>query len=401
VNPPTPYTPVEQAIGMLLEDADVKVETETVATINARDRILAEDIVSGIDVPPRDNSAMDGYALCARDCPDDGTVLAISQRVAAGQAPVPLAEGTAARIFTGGEIPPGADTVQMQENCIADDDSVDFLKAPREGENVRRQGQDISKGAALVKAGTRLRPQELGVIASVGISEIQSYKPLTIALVSSGDELVDPGKTLLPGQIYNSNRFTLQTLIESLGMQVEYCGVARDSLAETKSTLTAAAGKGDVILTMGGVSVGDEDHIKPAVEALGGIKLWKIAIKPGKPLAWGSVLGKPFIGLPGNPVSVFITFLIIARPWLLKMQGCRSLLPTTIPVTAQFSRAAGDRVEYLRARLTAEGADIFSKHSSGVMTSTSWSNGLIVNPIGEAIEPGQMVQFLPYDSLLH
>ena len=393
-------TTVEQAIDRLIADSDIVAGQEVVPTIDTLGRVLAEDIVSGLDVPPRDNSAMDGYAFATRDCPVDGTVMAISQRISAGHAPEPLAEGTAARILTGAEIPLGANTVQIQENCVANEESVDILKAPPEGENIRRQGQDITRGTTLVHAGARLRPQELGVIASVGIHEIQVYKPLKVALISSGDELVEPGTRLLPGQIYNSNRFTLQALIESLGMSVAYCGVAPDNLADTKSALGQAANAGDAVMSAGGVSVGDEDHIRPAVEALGSIELWKIAIKPGKPLAYGNVSGSPFMGLPGNPVSVFVTFLVIARPWLLKMQGSTDLRPLPIPVTAKFSRRSGDRAEYLRGRLTEDGVEIFQQLSSGVMTSTSWSDGLVIQPAGAAIEQGQMVQFLPYERLL-
>jgi molybdopterin molybdotransferase len=394
-------TPVEQAIDALISGSDIVAKSEVIPTIEARDRILAEDIISGIDVPPRDNSAMDGYTFAARDCVADGTVMAISQRISAGHAPEPLAEGTAARILTGAEIPLGSNTVQIQELCTADGDSVDILKTAAEGANIRKRGQDITKGTTLVQAGTRLRPQELGVIASAGIAEIPVYQPLRIALISSGDELVDPGTPLLPGQIYNSNRFTLQALLESLGMQVEYCGIAPDNLADTTSVLDLASGAGNAVMSAGGVSVGDEDHIRPAVEALGKIELWKIAIKPGKPLAYGNVSGTPFMGLPGNPVSVFVTFLILARPWLLKMQGCTDLRPPLVPVTAQFSRPASDRAEYLRARLTDGGVEIFQQLSSGIMTSTSWSDGLVVHPAGKTIERGQVVHFIPYERLLH
>jgi molybdopterin molybdotransferase len=399
VNPPTTLCSVPQALDILTADSPVSTKIERVPTGESLGRVIAQDIVSTIDVPPRDNSAMDGYAFSIKDCPADGTVMAISQTIPAGYAPKPLAEGTAARILTGAEIPAGADTVQIQESCVADGESLDILKAPRAGANIRAQGQDIKVGATLVNSGRRLRPQEVGVMASAGLSELDVYRPLKVALVSSGDELVEPGDPLLPGQIYNSNRYTLQALVQSLGMEFVYCGVAPDNLSDTTATLARAAQAGDVVISAGGVSVGDEDHVKPAVESLGEITLWKIAIKPGKPLAYGNVCGTPFMGLPGNPVSVFVTFLVLARPWLLKMQGRNDFLPVPTPVTALFSRPPGDRAEYLRARLTPEGVEIFQQLGSGIMTSTSWSDGLVVHPVGEAIEPGQVVQFLPYEHL--
>jgi len=365
----------------------------------ARGLILADDVVSTLDVPPRDNSAMDGYAYRYKDAAEAGFRLKVSQRVPAGKAAEPLEKGTAARIFTGAEIPDGADTVAMQEDCRVEGCAVVLAAEMARGANIRRKGQDVRVGDVILRRGVRLRPQELGLLASVGCSEAVVSRPLRIAMFSTGDELVDAGKALQRGQIYNSNRATLAGLFSAWNMDAVDLGICPDKPEAVAAFLAKAAQDADVVVTSGGVSVGEEDHVKDAVEKSGSLNLWKIAIKPGKPLAFGEVEGKPFIGLPGNPASVFVTALILLRPFLLAMAGQQGFHAPPLKQLAQFSRKAGKRQEYLRARRVAAGVEIFANQSSGMLSSACWGDGFVVQYAGQEISEGQAVDFFPYDWL--
>ena len=393
---------VSSAVKKLITQAQPLVDDrrgaglESVPVSEALGRVSAADIDSAIDVPPAANSAMDGYAFCAADAAANKHRLMISQRIPAGTAPAPLEPATAARIFTGGEIPAGADTVAMQENCTEADDWVRVDKKAMAGANVRAQGQDIKDGAVIIKAGTRLRAQELGLLSSVGIARVEVFKPLKVAIFSTGDELVEPGMPLQPGQIYNSNRATLIGLIESLDMVPVDLGVVPDRLAATQHVLKKAAMRGDVIISAGGVSVGEEDYVKAAVEKVGAMEFWKVAIKPGKPLAFGHVENTPFIGLPGNPASVFTTFMILARPFLIACQGCHFVPARHLKAPAQFAKEGEKRQVYLRGRLTQEGVEIYPNQSSGVLSSACWGDVFVVQKSGESIGEGDLVDVLPY-----
>ncbi len=395
---------VEEAIQRLTAAARGYAErTESVEdrpVTAALHAVLARDIRSPVTVPPRDNSAMDGYAFRLADAAAADWRLSISQRLPAGVAPAPLEPGTAARIFTGAEVPPGADVVAMQEECRPEEDGV-VVENPslQAGANIRPAGQDVVADQVLLTRGTRLRPQELGLLSSVGLERVPVARPPRVAVFSSGDELVEPGRPLQPGQIYNSNRATLAGLLAGWGLEMVDLGVVADTPAAVAECLERAADC-DLILSSGGVSVGEEDHVKAVVEQLGRMDFWKIAIKPGKPLAFGEVRGTPFIGLPGNPASVLITALILVRPFLLAMQGCALTEPSTCTLTADFQRRAGKRQEYLRARRGESGVGIHSNQSSGMLSSACWGDGLVVQEPGEAIAPGEPVRFIPYSELL-
>lgn len=369
---------------------------QSVPVTEALGRVIAVDIASTIDVPPAANSAMDGYAFCAADAAANNFKLPVSQRIPAGSVAMPLVPGTAARIFTGGEIPLGADTVAMQENCEEADESVSVDAKVACGTNVRPQGQDIQAGEVILKLGTRLRAQELGLLSSVGLAKVDVFKPLKVAIFSTGDELVEPGVPLQSGQIYNSNRATLIGLIESLGMTAVDLGVVPDRREATEHVLKKAAMRGDVIISAGGVSVGDEDYVKTAVEKVGAMAFWKVAIKPGKPLAFGHVAGTPFIGLPGNPASVFVTFMILARPFLLACHCSPVNAPKPLKAVAQFAKAGEKREVYLRGRLTEQGVEISTNQSSGVLSSACWGDVFVVQQSGESIAEGDLVDVLPY-----
>jgi molybdopterin molybdotransferase len=387
---------VPKALERLNRDNKVLVGNETLPLRQCRGRVLANDIVSDIDVPPADNSAMDGYALCLEDWIGPEEPLRVSQRITAGTPPKPLEEGTVARIFTGAEIPEGADLVVMQERCEADEDLV-LIQSVRElGANIRNKGQDIEKGATVLESGHRLRAQDIGLIASLGIAQVIVQQRLKVAIISTGEELVEPGEPIAAGQIYNSNRYTLEAMLDGWGFEVIDFGITPDDPKVIADVMAEASEKADVIITTGGVSVGDEDHVKAVVESLGRLDLWRIAIKPGKPFAFGEVKGTAFLGLPGNPVSAFVTGLVIARPFLLKAQGASQTVITPLQQTALFSQKGCDRQVYLRIRSTAQGAEIFEKQSSGVLFSTTWGDGLAVQEPGEDIVKGEPVNVIPY-----
>ena len=393
----------EEAQAQLLAGARSVTETEMVATLAARGRILAADQNAGIDVPPLDNSAMDGYAVRCADVAEAGVKLPVLQRIPAGGMGHALAPGSAARIFTGAPVPPGADAVVMQEKCSAEGESVVIRQTPQRGANIRRAGEDIRNGAQVLAAGMCISPQAMGLAASVGIAALPVFRRLRVALFSTGSELAMPGEPLKPGGIYNSNRFQLLGLLQQADCEVTDLGIVEDTLAATRAALRRAAQGHDLILTSGGVSVGEEDHVRPAVQAEGSLDLWKIAIKPGKPLAWGQVGDAAFIGLPGNPVACFVTFLMLVRPYLLKCQGRSQTQPRSLPLAAGFDWPKADkRREFLRARIDDDGvARIYSNQGSGVLTSTHWAEGLIDNPPGQVIRTGDIVRFLPFSELLN
>ena len=378
-------------------------EIEQVDTMFAAGRALAVAQHSTINQPPMDNSGMDGYALRAADVPVAGTRLPVSQRIPAGNVGHELAPGTAARIFTGAPLPPGADTVVMQELCEHDGDHVIVNTLPRPGEAVRRMGEDIAVGDLILPAGLRLTAQAVALAASVGLAQLPVLRRVKVAVFSTGSELVMPGEPLPPGGIYNSNRFMLRGLLAALGCEVEDFGIVPDRLDATREVLRRAAKGHDLILTSGGVSVGEEDHVKPAVEAEGSLDMWKIAMKPGKPLAYGHVHGAAFIGLPGNPVSSFVTFLMMVRPFLLATQGVREVAPASLMLRADFDWPRPDRRrEFLRARMNAHGGvELFANQGSAALNSTVWANGLVDIPADTAVARGEPVRFLPYGDLLN
>ena len=392
---------VDEALEVLLSAAKPVEETEQVPTLEASDRVLARSLASTMDVPPMDNSAMDGYAVRTADVPAPDTRLPVSQRIQAGEAARPLAPATAARIFTGAPLPPGADAIVMQEFCAVEGDQVVVRKVPRSGDWIRRVGSDVERGDTIVAAGRRLLPQDTGLAASVGIGSVPVYRRVRLGLFFTGDELVMPGEPLAPGRIYNSNRFTLNGMARAFGCEVHDLGIVPDSLDATRAALRRAAGECDLIVTSGGVSVGEADYVKPAVEAEGSLLMWKIAMKPGRPLAFGRVGRAAFIGLPGNPVSSFVTFLIFVRPFLLRTQGVSNVLPRTIDARADFDWSDPDaRREFLRARWNAAGGlDLYPTQDSAVLTSTAWADGLVDNPPGHVIGKGDRVRFLAYSEL--
>ncbi|MDE0841072.1 MAG: molybdopterin molybdotransferase MoeA [Porticoccaceae bacterium] len=391
---------VAAAISQLTQAIEPRVSTETVEIAYSLGRVLATDIVATVSVPPADNSAMDGYAFCYSEAAAHAFDLPLSQRIAAGSLSKPLLKNTLARIFTGGEIPLGADTVAMQENCSESDSRVAIDVTVESGANIRPRGQDIAKGHTVIAAGAPIRAQEMGLLSSIGVVTVPVYQRLRVALFSSGDELIEPGRPLLAGQIYNSNRATMIGLVRALGMQPVDLGSVPDCPQATRDILVKAAVQGDVVLCSGGVSVGEEDHVKAAVAALGAIDFWRVAIKPGKPLAFGNVRGVPFIGLPGNPSSVFVTSYILARPFLQACQGHADWQPRVYKARAAFKRAGETREVYLRARLNSlSGAvEIFSNQSSGVLSSACWGDVFVRQKSGESIKVDDLVDVLPYSA---
>lgn len=396
----------DEALATLMEKARPVAESESVPTQLALGRVLAQDVRAVANVPPLDNSSMDGYAVRCADLGESGGRLQVAQRIPAGSTGQPLRPGTAARIFTGAAIPEGCDAVVMQEECETGDGWVQCARRPRPGEWIRRAGEDIGAGTVVLQAGTRLRAQELGQAASAGMPALTVYRRLRVAVFFTGDEIVMPGEPLLPGQIYNSNRYTLSGLLRGLGCEVLDLGICPDRLDATVDVLRRAAAQADVVVTSGGVSVGEEDHIKPAVETLGRLDVWKIGVKPGKPLAFGQVNGAAFVGLPGNPVSVFATFGLIVRPFILRCQGAREVAPLSYEVRADFDWPRPDRRrEFLRARVVrgASGetrVEIFPNQSSGVLTSTVWADGLVDVPAGQPVGRGDWVRFIPFSELV-
>ncbi len=396
-------TPLDEALALILDDVAPVSDTEVLPLAEALGRTLAEDVVAAVPVPNDDNSAMDGYALLASE---SGQALEIAQRIPAGKAGQPLTAGTAARIFTGAPVPPGADAVVMQENCSLEGDRLRLLKPVQAGENIRRRGQDLEQGSKVLAAGRRLQAEDLGVLASVGCAVVRVYRKLVVAILSTGDELVEPGaaESLAPAQIFNSNRYTLQGLLVSLGFEVRDFGLVPDDAGETRSVLAAAAEASDCVISTGGVSVGEEDHVKRQVESLGSLKLWKLRVKPGKPLAYGRIGQTGFFGLPGNPAAVYVTFTMIVRPWLLARQGGDASPPLAIPAIADFDiKREGTRLEFLRARVSnRQGelhAELHQNQSSGVLSSVSWANALVVLPPGRKVSQGEVVELLLLDQL--
>jgi molybdopterin molybdotransferase len=367
--------------------------------------VLAQNVHANMDVPAYDNSAMDGYALNSADVEVAGTSLPLSQTIAAGHPGQPLARGSVARIFTGAPIPAGADAVVMQENTVAEGNNIVINELPRAGQNVRRRGHDITSGTQVLRAGHRLQPQDLGLLASLGIPLISVCKPLTVAIVNTGDEVIAPGTPLRAGQLYDSNSYTLAGMLRKLGLNVIKLGIVADNLASTEAALRDAAAQADCVISTGGVSVGDEDHVKQALENLGELSLWKLAIKPGKPFSFGHIGTTPFFGLPGNPVAVFVTCATLVRPFLLRMQGATEIDVPSFPLKAAFTISeSGTRQEFLRVRLVRNNGEqvleAFPDQGSSILTSLSWADGLAIIPAHSTIEAGEPVEYLPFSGLL-
>jgi molybdopterin molybdotransferase len=408
-----PLLSLDEALLLLAQGAAAQriTATEQLSTLDALGRVLAEDVRSALDVPPADNTSMDGYALRAADVPAAGTELRVAQRIPAGQVGQPLQPGTAARIFTGGQLPEGADAVVMQEQCEAlPGDGLGHVRVntvPAAGQWVRRRAEDVAAGSVVLQAGARLSPQALGLAASVGAGQLAVLQRPRVAVFSTGDELVMPGEPLRPGAIYNSNRFTLRGLAQAAGCSVTDFGIVPDRLDATRTALREAAREHDLIVTSGGVSVGEEDHLKPAAMAEGHIDHWQIAIKPGKPLAYGRIRRPDgsaalLVGLPGNPVSSFVTWLLAVSTVLRALQGMPAGLPRALPLRADFDWPRPDRRrEFLRVQLNGEGGlSLFDNQSSGVLTSAVWADGLVDNPPGQAVRAGDTVRFLPLSELV-
>jgi len=417
--PRAPLKSLDQALAELLAHARQLTGTEQVSTFDADGRVLAQDIVSALHVPPQDNSSMDGYAVRCADVPAVGAVLRVAQRIPAGHHGQPLNAGEAARIFTGAPVPLGADAIVMQEDCepLADGAQVRVNAVPQSGQWIRRAGEDVTRGAVVLARGQRLSPAALGLAASIGLDQLSVARRPRVALFSTGDELVMPGEVppeqMAPGAIYNSNRFFLRALLQRLGCDVTDCGIVPDQREATLAALRGAAQDHDLVLTSGGVSVGEEDHIKPSVQQLGELDLWQISIKPGKPFAYGKLYRGEgaargpqdachFAGLPGNPVSSYITFMVLVRPFLLKLQGVTQLEPVRMALPAHFDWPRADkRREFLRVRRNAAGGlDLFPNQSSGVLTSGVWGDGVVDNPAGRTIAKGDMVQFISFAELM-
>lgn len=411
-----PLTPLEDALAAVLAQAQPLPGAAFVDLLQADGRVLAADCIAPLQVPPLDNSAMDGYAVRSAEVAQAGTVLPVSQRIPAGQVGTALQVGTVARIFTGAPLPPGADAIVMQEDCtVLDDGRVRFDAVPQPGQFVRRAGQDIALGSTALQAGLRLTPAALGLAASLGLAQLPVARRPRVALFSTGDELALPGsiapQDLPPGHIFNSNRYVLASLLQRWGCEVVDGGILPDDRVATHAALAQAAQDCDLLVTSAGVSVGEEDHVRPVVEQLGALSLWKIAMKPGKPFAFGHVRrsgGDPaagrahFIGLPGNPVSSLITALVLLRPFVLALQGASVVQPPAHWLTADFEITQRDsRREFLRVRRNAAGQlELFANQNSGVLTSTVWAEGLVDNPAQTLIARGDSVRFLPFSELL-
>ena len=398
--------PVDEAIAELLARAPAPPPVEYVAVGKALGRVLAEPLRAPFEVPAWDNSAMDGYALRAADLPAAGGCLPLAGRIAAGDAASQaLPAGHAVRIFTGAPLPPGADTVVAQEHCRLEGGQL-WLPPVKGGEHVRKRGEEVAAGALVLAAGQRLRAQELGLLASFGVARVAVYRRLRVGLLSSGNELREPGEVLQPGQIHNANHYSLAGVLQSLGLEVHDYEIMADELAASRDALSLAASEWDLLITSGGVSVGEEDHLKQAIRELGELHLWRLAIQPGKPLAFGSVGGKPWIGLPGNPAAALITALVVARPFLLRAQGCLSVLPQPLRMPAGFAWTKPNaRRQYLRARLQEQDGQLrvclHPQQGSAMLTSACWADGLAVIDVGSTLEQGDLLDYLPFGELLH
>ena len=398
--------PVDQAIAELLSRVPAALPSELIALSEAGGRVLAEDVRAPRPMPAWDNSAMDGYALRAADVPADGGWLPLAGRIAAGDSGLqPLPLGHAVRIFTGAPLPPGADSVVAQEQAQEEGGEV-RLPATPVGSHVRRCGEEFAVDSCVLQAGQRLRPQELGLLASLGVAEVRVHRRLRVGLLSSGNELREPGEALQAGQIYNANRYSIGAVLRGLGCEVDDSVLLRDELDASRAALRLAAAQCDVLVSSGGVSVGEEDHLKHAVSELGELQLWRLAIQPGKPLAFGHVCGTPWIGLPGNPAAALITALVVARPYLLRAQGCRDVMPQPLRIAAGFSwDRANSRRQYLRARLYPAGgqlnAVLHPKQGSAMLTAACWADGLAIVECQRTLAAGELIDFLPFDSLLH
>lgn len=399
--PVRPLMPVEEALERLLALAEAAPigDTEEVALADAEGRVLARELVAQLDLPPWPNSAMDGYALRLADW--QGEALPVSQRIFAGHAPQPLQPGTCARIFTGAPLPEGADCVEMQENAeVLEDGRVRFLEPLAIDQNVRPKGQETRVGEPVMSAGTRLGPIQLGLAATLGFARLDVVRRPRVAVLSTGDELVEPGLPLGPGQIYNSNRRLLVSWLQRLGCEVVDAGILADDLERTRQCL-AGLGNVDLILSTGGVSVGEADYLGLALREAGELALWKLAIKPGKPLTFGHYQGVPVIGLPGNPASTLVTFGLLARPYLLRRQGVADVAPLRFSVPAGFDwPKPGNRREYLRARIEDGQVRIYKNQSSGVLRSAAWAEGVVEVREGSTPRQGELVPFIPFSELL-
>ena len=398
---------VEEARAYLLDRARCIAGTERVAVEEALGRIVAADVTAPIDVPGHANSAMDGYAVRAADVPDRGeAALRVTQRIAAGEVGSALAAGEAARIFTGAPIPDGADAIAIQEDCRAEGASVVVPGPLAPGTFVRPRGNDIGRGAVVVAAGTRIRPQEMGVVASVGIDRVDVRRRPRVAIVSSGDELRRPGEPLGPGQIYNSNRFTLVGLLQRNGCDIVDLGLVADTPEATRDALLDGAERADVLITTGGVSVGEEDHVRRALEAVGELEMWKVRVKPGKPIVYGRIGACDLLGLPGNPVSALVTFCLFVRPFILRRLGAAGVFPPPVGVVARFEwPRPGGRREFARARLALSGdgeagAEIHARQGSDVLSATAWATGLVEIAEGATVAPGDRVPYYSFADLI-
>ncbi|GBF29596.1 molybdopterin molybdenumtransferase [bacterium MnTg03] len=399
--------PYDEALQQLIAKISPLQRVVRKPLLEAFGEVLAESQRSTIDVPQADNSSMDGYALNTSDLASSGaTELPVSQRIAAGEAGEPLQPGTAARIFTGAPIPAGADLVIMQEQVRFKGDTIRFDINPESGSNIRRAGNDIRSGDTILQKGCRLRPQDIGLAASVGLESLPVFEKIRVGIFLAGDELVEPGKPLAVGQIYDSNRYTLQGMLQALGCEIIDLGLVGDTLEETKTAMLNAAQQADLVVSSGGVSVGEEDHVRIAIEQLGDLHLWRLRIKPGKPLAFGAINSTPFIGLPGNPVSVFVTFCLFVCPLIKTLQGRTWQKPVAVQVVASFDWPKPDsRREFLRARLEsgddqAPVAKIYPNQDSGVLSSAVWAQGFVEIAEGQTLRAGDKVDYFCFEQFL-
>ena len=398
----------DEALEFLLDASTATEKKESVSLDNSLSRILASDIHSTINVPGFDNSAMDGYAIALNDNQllQKNLSFDIVDRIPAGSTGNELSKGCAARIFTGAPIPKGANTVIMQEECEVSEDGtqITITRAIKLNENIRPTGNDILENDVILSSGKQIQPQDISLASSVGVGELTVYKKIKVGVFFTGDELVEPGIPLSSGQIYNSNRYALVALLEQVGCEVINLGNIEDKFSATCDALESLESQCDLIMTTGGVSVGEEDHVKPAVESLGELNLWKIRMKPGKPLAYGKVKQTPFIGLPGNPVSSFVTFCIFSLPFIKKMQGNNNYQSKIIKVKANFEcKRAKPRREYARARIdhseSTPVANLYPKQGSDVMSSIVWADGLVEIPENKTVELGELLNYYPLSEL--